>query len=405
MTNYTYKFRLYPDREQFQKLKQFTGSVRFVYNKLLAISRENKDWNTYRYKKLLPELKQEYPFLKEAPSQALQEAVFNIGVAYENFFKKKAGFPAFKKKKNGGSIYLPQGFKINKINDKWSNLYIPKLKNPIKLRTHRKIEGQIKAITIRIMPSGSCYAMILVKKEIEKKETKDKITATDMGLKDFATLVDSNGNIQKIPHPKYLTKTEKRLKKQQKKLSRKQKFSKNFFKQAKKVARLHEKVKNQRLDFLHKLSSAIISENQAIVVEDLNIKGMVKNNKLSKSISDSGWGYLKTMLEYKAVWYGRELIVADRFYPSSKLCSNCGYLKKDLQLLDRYWICPMCKTYHDRDINAAKNLLQYGFTYLIGGRAGTVQTNACGDSSVGGLVVIPPVYETPVVEAGSLSFQ
>ncbi|MEM5816129.1 MAG: RNA-guided endonuclease TnpB family protein, partial [Candidatus Aenigmatarchaeota archaeon] len=288
---------------------------------------------------------------------------------------------------------------------KWLYLTIPKMEKPLKVRKHRQIDGVVKSIIISLSPSGKVHVSILVKKEIFSLERKEKVVAIDIGLKDFAVIVDSQGVIQKVPHPRYLLRTEKLLKRQQKKLSRKEKFSKNYQKQARKVAKLHEKVKNQRMDFLHKLSSAIIHENQVVVVEDLNIKGLLQNDRLSKAISDSGWAMFLTFLSYKAQLYGREVIFADRFYPSSKLCSFCGYKNTDLKLSDREWICPICGTKHDRDINAGINLLRYGLAHLTGSRAGTVRTYACGDCSGGGTSLYGLVYEPSVVEAGSSSFQ
>jgi len=403
-----YKFRAYPDQKQLEVLKQFAGCVRFVYNYMLALSKERCEkegikWNTFEYKKLLPRLKEEYPFLKSAPSQALQQAVINLGKAYENFFKRRVKFPKFKKKKHASSIYLPQGFKIED-RGKWLYLTIPKMEKPLKVRKHRQIDGIVKSITITLSPSGKVYVSMLVEREILPLEKKEKMVAIDMGLKDFAVIVDSDGNIQKIPHPRYLLRTEKLLKRQQKKLSRKEKFSKNYQKQARKVAKLHEKVRNQRMDFLHKLSSAIIHENQAVVVEDLNTKGLLQNSRLSKAISDSGWAMFLTFLSYKAQLYGREVIFADTFYPSSKLCHVCGYKNTNLKLSDREWVCPVCGTKHDRDVNAGLNLLKYGFTHPTGGRVGTTRTYACGECSGGG-TDSGLVYEPSFVEAGSSSFQ
>lgn len=405
MTTIAYKFRVYPDHPQLEVLKQFAGCVRFVYNRILALSKERYEkegikWNTFEYKKLLPKLKEEYPFLKSAPSQALQQAVINLGRAYENFFKGRSEFPKFKKKKNASGIYLPQGFKIEE-KGKWLYLTVPKIEKPLKVRKHRHIDGTVKSITITFSPSGKVHVSILVEKELLRVERKEKVVAIDIGLKDFAVIVDSQGGIQKVPHPKYRLKTERLFKRQQKKLSGKEKFSKNYRKQARKVSVLHEKIKNQRLDFLHKLSSTIIHENQVVVVEGLNIKGMRENRRLSKSISDSGWGMFLTFLSYKAGLYGRQVIFADRFYPSSKLCNVCGYKNISLTLYDGGWTCPFCGTKHDRDVNAGLNLLRYA--YLKGSRDGTARTYACGDCSGGGMAM--PVYEPSVVEAGSSSFQ
>lgn len=405
--NYSYKFRLYPTNEQKLFLKKAVGCVRFVYNYMLAKAKEcykesGIKWNVHDYKKQLPTLKKEYPFLAEVYSQSLQEAVFNLDRAFKNFFKKKSDFPVFKKKKNGGSFYLPQGFKIERIDKKWGLLYLPKLKKPIKIRMHRNIDGEVISINIRLTPSGKFYVSLRANKEIKKEKPIDKICAIDFGVKDFAVMVDEDGNIEKINNPKHLQKAKKRLVREQRKLSRKQKGSKNFEKQRLKVAKYHEKVANQREDFLHKLSKRVVSENQAIILEDLHVKGLLKNKHLSKSISDVGWSKFVRYLTYKAQWYDRKTVFANRFYPSSKLCNVCGYKNDFLTLSDREWICPECKSEHDRDINASINLLKYGVTHLKSGRTGTVRTQACGDSSDGGMVEIP-VYESSTNEAGSLS--
>ena len=381
--NYSYKFRLYPTKEQEQFLKRFIGSVRFVYNYMLARAKEDyqkegKKWSVYEYKKLLPLLKEEYPFLKEVPSQSLQEAVFNLDRAFKNFFAGRSDFPAFKKKKHGGSFYLPQGWRIERINQKWGLLYLPKLKEPIKVRLHRDIEGGIVSINVRLTPAGSFYLTVRVYREIQKLEPVDKICAIDVGVKHFATICYSDGSVERVENPRYLVKKEKRLAREQRKLSRKQKGSKNYEKQRLKVAKLHEKVKNKREDFLHKLSKRIMSENQAIVLEDLNVNGLLSGN-LSKHIQDSSWRKFIHYLSYKALWYGRELIFADRFYPSSKTCHVCGYKNQELKLSNREWICPVCGTKHDRDINAGKNLLLYGVAHLTRGRVGPTRTKACGD--------------------------
>ncbi|MEZ0360943.1 MAG: RNA-guided endonuclease TnpB family protein, partial [Hydrogenobacter sp.] len=225
--------------------------------------------------------------------------------------------------------------------------------------------------------AGSFYLTVRVCKEIQKLEAVDRICAIDVGVKHFATICYSDGSVEKVENPKYLVKTEKRVAKEQRKLSRKQKGSKNYEKQRLKVAKLHEKVKNQREDFLHKLSRRIVSENQAIILEDLNVKGLLSGN-ISKHIQDSSWRKFFEYLSYKALWHGRELIFADRFYPSSKTCHVCGYKNQELKLSDREWVCPVCGTRHDRDINAGKNLLLYGFAHLTSGRVGTTRAYACG---------------------------
>jgi len=354
--NYVYRFRLYPTKEQEKFLKQEAGNIRFVYNYFLALAKEKYQkekakWNYYEYKKLLPELKKEFEFLKFSNSQSLQESLKNLDKAFKNFFKGLSDFPKFKKKKKTNSISIPQHFKIVE-----NKLKIPKLKTSIKFKKHRTIEGKIKSISITIKPSGKYYLNVLVEREITPLPKKDKIIAIDMGLTDFIVTSDN----QAVKNPKHFKKLERRLKLWQKRLSRKEKGSNNYKKWAKKVARLHEKITNVKNDFLHKLSKKIINENQVVIVENLNIKGLIKNKKLSKHIHQASWYKFINMLEYKAKLYKRELIKIDTFFPSSKLCSVCGYKHKELKLSDRVWTCPKCNTTHNRDYNATLNLLKEG---------------------------------------------
>ncbi len=358
--HYVYRFRLYPNKEQIELLNRQIGHCRFIYNKLLEIAKreceqEGKKWNYYEYKKLLPKLKKEFSFLTEANSQSLQEAVKWLDRAFKNFFKGLSGFPKFKSRKKTNSVPIPQHFKIegNKVR-------IPKLKVPIRFIKHREIEGNIKSISITKTPTGKFYLNVLVEREIEPLPKTEKVVAIDVGLTHFCTL--STG--KKVENPKHLIKTEQRIKKLQKQLSRKKKGSRRFKILAMRIAKLHEKVKNQRRDFLHKLSKQIIGDNQAVIVEDLNVKGLVQNTSLSKHIADASWGRFIQFLEYKAKLYGRVLIKVDTFFPSSKLCSVCGFKKEDLKLSEREWECPECKAKHDRDYNATLNLLREGLTYL-----------------------------------------
>ena len=354
--NYVYRFRLYPTKEQEKFLKQEAGNIRFVYNYFLALAKEKYEkekikWNYYEYKKLLPKLKKEFNFLKLSNSQSLQESIKNLDRAFKNFFKGLSDFPKFKKKKKTNSISIPQHFEIieNKIK-------IPKLKTFIKFKKHRNIEGKIKSISIAITPSGKYYLNILVDKDIYSLPKTNKIIAIDMGLTDFIVTSEN----QAIKNPKHFKKLERRLKLWQRRLSRKEKGSNNYKKWSKKVAKLHEKITNAKNDFLHKLSRKLIDENQVIIIENLNIKGLIKNKKLSKHIHQASWHKFINMLEYKAKFYGRNLIKVDTFFPSSKLCNVCGYKNKNLKLSDRVWVCPICKTKHNRDYNATLNLLKEG---------------------------------------------
>ncbi len=391
---YVYRFRLYPKKEQVEFLNRQIGHCRFVYNKLLEIAKkdyeaEGKKWNYYEYKKLLPKLKGKFPFLKEANSQSLQEAVKWLDRAFKNFFEGVAGFPKFKSKKRVNSVSIPQHFRIE-----GNEIKIPKLTTPIKFKKHRDVEGKIKSVSITKLPSGRFYLNVLVDREIEPLPETDKIVAIDVGLTHFCTL--STG--EKVENPRNLLKTEKKLKKLQKKLSRKVKGSNRYLKLQRKIAKLHEKVVNQRNDFLHKLSKRIIGDNQAVIVEDLNVKGLLKNSNLAKHIADASWRRFISYLEYKAKLYGRKLIKVNPFYPSSKLCSKCGYKDENLKLSDRKWKCPNCGTEHDRDYNATLNLLKEGLKIL----KGSLTLRAVGLEQP---ELTPVESAVALVEAGSSSLQ
>lgn len=350
-----YKYRIYPNAEQMQFFAKCFGCVRFVYNRMLSDRIEHYNLTGKSLNNTPAQYKSEFTWLKEVDSLALANAQMNLNTAYRNFFRDKSnGFPKFKSKKNNnfsyttnnqkGTVYVENGY-----------IKLPKLKSPVKIRQHRSFEGVIKSCTISKAPSGKYHISILVETEIQKLPASDMRVGIDVGIKDFAVL--SNGEAYK--NPKHLRKSEKRLAKLQRDLSRKQIGSSNRNKARIKVAKLHEKIANQRMDFLHKKSTEIIRKNQAIVIEDLKVKNLMKNHNLAKSIAEVSWSRFREMLDYKSRWYGRELIIAPPDYPSSQLCSDCGNRSSQTKdLACRIYVCPECGLEIDRDYNASLNLLK-----------------------------------------------
>lgn len=367
-----YKFRIYPTEEQEIFFAKSFGCVRKVYNLMLndrmKAYEETKKNPSKKMKFPTPaKYKEEFSFLKEVDSLALANAQLNLDKAYKNFFRDKSvGFPRFKSKKNPVQSYTTNNQKgtVALIDNKF--IKIPKLKSLVKIKLHRQPKGMIKSATISRHSSGKYYISLLCKEEIIELPKTNSAIGIDLGITDFAILSDG----QKIDNNRFTSKMEKKLKREQRKLSRRASLAKkkgvnlfeakNYQKQKRKVARLHEKVVNQRTDFLNKLSTEIIKNHDIICIEDLNIKGMLRNHKLAKSISDVSWSSFVTKLQYKANWYGKEVIKINRWFPSSQICSECGHKdgKKSLEI--REWNCPVCHAHHDRDINASINILNEG---------------------------------------------
>ena len=367
-----YKFRIYPTEEQEIFFAKTFGCVRKVYNLMLNDRKKAYEEvkNDPSKKMIFPtpaKYKKEFPFLKEVDSLALANAQLHLDKAYKNFFRDKSvGFPRFKSKKNPVQSYTTnnQNGTVALIDSKF--IKVPKLKSLVRIKLHRQPKGMIKSATISRHASGKYYISLLCKEEISELPKTNSAIGIDLGITDFAILSDG----QKIDNHKFTSKMEKKLKREQRKLSRRALLAKNkgiplseaknYQKQKRKVARLHEKVMNQRTDFLNKLSTEIIKNHDIICIEDLNVKGMLRNHKLARSISDVSWSSFVAKLQYKADWYGREIVKVDTWFPSSQICTECGHKDGKKSLDIREWTCPICHTHHDRDINASINILIEG---------------------------------------------
>lgn len=358
------KIRLYPNKTQRSLIDQTLGCCRFVYN--WGLEKRTTDYNNgiktgyYQTCKILTELKHtdEFAFLKQADAVALQQSLHDLDKAYTNFFEKRAKHPRFKSKHNHLQSYRTLN-NNNTIRVENKHIKLPKI-GFVKIRqTIKNID--ILYATVEKLSSDKYFAVLTVKFEPNSCPNKGGQIGIDLGIKHYYT--DSNGNV--VENPKSLKQSLKQLVRAQRSLSRKVKQSKNFVKQCKRVATIYEKVFNRRNDFLQKLSSTLISENQVICIEDLKPANMVKNKRLAREISDAAWSTFRRILEYKSDWYGNKLVVIPTFYPSSQLCSHCGFKNTKVKnLAIREWICPQCNTKHDRDYNASINILKYGLQML-----------------------------------------
>lgn len=380
MSQRALKIRLYPSENEQKFLNAQFGAVRFVYNKALFLHKHLYKYHGLKLKSnkdikpllAIAKKSKKYSWMKEYDSLSLQQSIRNLNTAFSNFFSGRARFPQFKKRNHRQSSYhAGSGINVDFDNN---TIKIPKI-GEIQAKIHRKMEGRLISITVSKSSSGKYFASLVfeqdeIKKTIPSVFDYSKILGIDLGLKHF--IIDSN--FKKVENPHFLLNAEKNLKRKQKQLSRKIKGSKNRAKARLLVAKIHEKIVNKRMDFFYKLAKQIVDENQAIIVESLKVKNMIKNRKLAKRISEVAWSTFIEILKRKAAEAGRLFINLDTFFPSSKLCSCCGYKNDELTLQTRFWTCPSCNKEHDRDYNAAENIKKEGKIEILA--AGQVVT-AC----------------------------
>lgn len=365
-----YKYRLYPTEAQATLINKNIGACRFVYNlaletKNMAYASHGKNLSCFELMGQLPELKKECEWLKEVDSQSLQQSVIDLDKAFTSFFKGTTKFPKYKGKHRGAQTFRhPHG---DRVKIEGGKVFQPKFQDGIRVVQDRPTEGEIRSTTISRTSTGKYYISVLCETgetvPTPKRVKENSAIGIDLGLRHF--LVTSNSD--KVENPRHLKAATSKLKYLQRQASKKKKGSNNRKKANYKVAIQHEKITNKRKDFLHKLSSKLVSENQTLCFEDLNVKGMVKNHNLARSISDVSWTMFVDMCKYKSDWYGKNFLQIGRFEPSSKMCSGCGSTNRNLTLTDRTWTCQTCGANHDRDINAAINIKRYALKDYRGG--------------------------------------
>jgi putative transposase len=375
-TRRAYKYRFYPTTEQKIILAQTFGCCRFVYNwglssRKTAYFQHGQSLYYTDLAAMLPALKEQYPWLREVSAVPLQQALRHLDRAFVNFFEGRAQYPTFKKKRNAQSAtYASNAFKWD-----GKTLTLAKMNEPLDIHWHRALpkESKPSSVTITKDCANRYFVSILVEEQIEHKPVVNKMVGLDLGIKSMVAL--STG--ESIGNPRYFAKDEKRLAKARRRHAKKKKGSKNRDKARLKVAKIHARINDRRRDYQHKLSTRIVHENQVMCVESLAVKNMVKNHSLAKAISDVGWSEFVRQLEYKATWYGRTLVKIDRWYPSSKTCHACQHIVDSLPLDIREWVCPACGVVHDRDTNAAKNILAEGLSVTAcGGNVRPVRAKA-----------------------------
>lgn len=374
MTIRAYKLRLYPNAAQRMMLERYFGSARWVWNRAMeyrskAYRRRGESLSAVDFSRLLTRLKRtaRYGWLRETPSVVLQQKLRDQDRAFTNFFAGRARYPRFRKRGNAEAIrFTIDARHVGKVAAWTARRVVVAGIGEVRYRGGNH-PGQVpKRVTVRRDACGHYYASFTVEVEMSVKPLAGKAVGVDVGLKDLATLSDGTH----IEHPKHLKGQLKRLRHAGRALSRRRKGSRRWHAARRRVARLHQRIRNARSDALHKLTTGLVDENQVICLEDLNVSGMVKNHHLAQAIADSGFGELRRQLTYKAQWYGRTLIVVDRWYPSSKTCSCCGHVLEALSLSIRHWTCPACSAEHERDENAARNILAEGLRQQVPGGTG-----------------------------------